>query len=73
MVDFEKEQYIVELKIWRGEAAKEKTYEQLHSYMNTMNLSEGYLLAFDFRKKRRGKIKTKWVEVHGKRIFDVLV
>ena len=73
VVDFEKEQYIVELKIWRGEAASERAYEQLLSYMNSKNANKGYLLTFDFRKNRNGKIKTKWVEVDGKRIFEVMV
>ena len=73
VVDFEKEQYIVELKIWRGEASNERAYEQLLGYMDTKNAKEGYLLAFDFRKKRTGKIKAKWAEVDGKRIFEVLV
>ena len=73
VVDFEKEQYIVELKIWRGDAANERAYDQLLGYMDTKNAKEGYLLTFDFRKKRTGKIKSKWVEVDGKRIFEVLV
>ena len=73
VVDFEKEQYIVELKIWRGEAENERAYNQLLGYMDTKNAKEGYLLTFDFRKTRTGVIKAEWVEVDGKRIFEVLV
>ena len=73
VVDFEKEQYIVELKIWRGEAANNQAYEQLLDYMSSKNASEGYLLTFDFRKNRVGVYKAEWIEVNGKRTFDVLV
>ena len=73
VVDFEKEQYIVELKRWDGEAAKERAYEQLLGYMETKNATEGYLLTFDFRKNKTGEYKAGWVEVSGKRVFDVVV
>ena len=73
VVDFEKEQFIVELKIWRGDAAKDRAYEQLLGYMETKNASDGYLLTFDFRKIKTGKYDAGWVEVGGRRVFDVVV
>ena len=73
VVDFEKEQYIIELKLWKGEAANEKAYEQLLGYMETKNANAGYLLSFDFRKEKTGSYKAKWVEAAGKKIFDVVV
>ena len=72
-MDFKKEQFIVELKIWRGDAAKENAYEQLIGYMETKNANEGYLLTFDFRKNRTGEYTANWVDIKGKRIFDVVV
>ena len=73
VVDFEKEQFIVELKLWRGDAAKDRAYEQLLGYMETKNANEGYLLTFDFRKNKTGEYNAEWVEVGGKRVFDVVV
>ena len=73
VVDFIKQQFIIELKLWRGEAAKEQAYEQLLGYMETKNAQEGYLLTFDFRRKKTGDQKPGWVEVAGKRIFDVVI
>ena len=73
VVDFEKEQFIIELKLWRGEAAKEKAYEQLLGYIEKMGANEGYLLTFDFRKTKTGEYKASWVDVGCKRIFDVVV
>ena len=73
VVDFEKEQFIVELKLWKGDVAKERAYKQLLGYMETKNASEGYLLTFDFRKQKTGEYKAKWVEVGKKKVFDVVV
>ena len=72
-MDFEKEQYIVELKRWDGNAAKERAYEQLLGYMEAKSANEGYLLTFDFRKNKIGEYKAGWVEVGNKRVFDVVV
>ena len=73
VVDFEKEQFLVKLKLWRGDAAKDRAYKQLLGYMETKNANEGYLLTFDFRKEKTGEYKAGWVEVDGKRVFDVVV
>jgi len=74
IVDYNTEQFIVELKLWRGEAAHEDAYEQLAGYLNSKNKDTGYLLTFDFRKENNvGKPKFDWVEYHGKKIFDVIV
>jgi hypothetical protein len=73
VVDFGRDQYIVELKRWKGEAGKEKAYEQLLGYMEMKNADKGYLLTFDFRKNANKEPKAEWVEVDGKRIFDVVV
>ena len=73
VVDFEKEQYIVELKLWKGDVAKENAYEQLLGYMGAKNAKEGFLLTFDFRKEKIGEHKGEWVEIGNKRIFEIRV
>ena len=73
VVDFEKEQFIVELKIWRGDVAKDRAYEQLLGYMETKNANEGYLLTFDFRKNKTEEYNAEWVKVGSRRVFDVVV
>jgi len=73
VVDFGADQFIIELKLWKGEAAHEKAYEQLAGYMSSKGASEGYLLTFDFRKGIQMQPYARWVEHDGKRIFDVLV
>jgi len=71
VVDFNKDQFIIELKIWHGDEYKEKAYEQLMGYMDTKNADKGYLLIFDFRIDKEQK--TEWVQIRDKKIFCVIV
>lgn len=47
VITFYQHRYLIELKVWRGEAAHKKGLEQLTEYMNAQNFPEGYLLIFD--------------------------
>ena len=73
VVDFAHEQFIIELKLWRGEVEHERAYEQLAGYLRSKSHTEGYLLTFDFRKSDRYQPYAKWVDYDGLRIFDVVV
>jgi hypothetical protein len=73
VVDFGLDQFIIELKLWYGETAHEKAYEQLAGYLKSKRMAEGYLLTFDFRKDRNRAPRAGWVEWDGVRIFDVVV
>ena len=72
-VDFGKQQFIIELKLWRGEQYLAEAYEQLCNYLESKHVNEGYLLSFDFRKKSNKAREAEWKEINGKRIFDVMV
>jgi len=72
IVNFFDQQFIIELKIWRGEKLHNEAFTQLLGYMTKRNLTEGYLLTFDFRKKKEPK--QEWVKMEdGKKIFNVVV
>jgi hypothetical protein len=73
VVDYGCEQFIVELKLWRGEQYAKEAYEQLCGYLDSKHLDTGYLLTFDFRKEANKERKAEWVEFAGKKIFDVIV
>ena len=74
MIDYLKQQFILELKIWYGDSRHEDAYEQLANYLNSKNLDRGYLLTFDFRKKGDNSFsENKWIEWDGKQIFDVVL
>jgi hypothetical protein len=74
VVDYLKQQFILELKLWYGDKRHEEAYEQLADYLKSKNMSCGYLLTYDFRKRIDVRFhETKWVEWEGKRIFDVVL
>jgi len=73
VVDFGSQQFIIELKRWRGEQYQAEAYSQLCNYLKSKHMDTGYLLTFDFRKGGNKVRKAEWIEVNGKRIFDVMV
>lgn len=73
VVDYGADQFIIELKLWNGDAAHDKAYTQLLGYMERKHAKEGYLLTFDFRQDANKQRKAEWVQLGDKRIFDVVV
>jgi hypothetical protein len=52
VVDYLGRQYIVELKIWRGERYNERGEQQILEYMNHFDLTTGYMLSFNFNQHK---------------------
>jgi hypothetical protein len=73
VVDYAGEQFILELKIWRGESTHGKAYEQLAGYLKSKHADKGYLVTFDLRKSSNREQKSEWVTFDEKKIFDVIV
>lgn len=71
IIDYRGKRYIVELKIWRGEEYHTRGEKQLFEYLNYYNEEKGYLLSFNFNKKKETGIQE--VEYEGRRIFEVTV
>ena len=72
VVNYGSQEFIVELKIWRGEKYEERGRDQLSGYLATRSLDEGYLVTFDFSKDKQ-EAEPQWIEWNGKRIFEVIV
>lgn len=53
IIDYRGEQYIVELKIWHGNAYNERGEEQLKEYLEHYHLKKGYMLSFNFNKNKK--------------------
>ncbi len=51
------EQNILELKIWRGNAYHERGEQQLIGYLDHFHMKKGYMLSFNFNKKKEPGIK----------------
>lgn len=72
IVTYGKDEFIIELKLWRGEKYERTGREQLSEYLDIRGKSEGYLVTFDFSKNKSPK-EPAWVETGGKRIFEVII
>lgn len=57
IIDFQGKQYIVEMKIWHGEEYNVRGEEQLLGYLKDYNLKKGYMLSFNFNKKKEVGVK----------------
>lgn len=57
VVDYLGEQYVVELKIWHGNAYNERGERQLLDYLDAYHLEKGYMLSFNFNLKKETGIK----------------
>ena len=53
IVDYHGEQFIIELKLWRGNAYHERGEQQLADYLDYYHLEKGYMLSFNFNQKKQ--------------------
>lgn len=63
--------YVIELKIWHGERYNEKGEKQISEYLEYYGLSTGYLLSFNFNKKKETGVKQ--VHFGDKMIYEGIV
>ena len=71
IVDYLGKQYVIELKIWRGNEYNKRGEKQLAEYLEYYHLEKGYLLSFNFNKNKKTGLKE--VEVDNKKIIEVVV
>ena len=57
VIDYQGEQSIIEMKVWRGNAYHERDEEQLSAYLDYYHLKRGYMLSFNFNKKKEIGVK----------------
>ncbi len=53
IVDYKGEQFVIEMKIWRGNAYHERGEQQLLEYLDVYHLEKGYMVSFNFNKKKQ--------------------
>jgi len=71
VISYGGQEFIIELKIWRGESHQQDAYKQLTDYVTKRGAINGYLLTFDFRDKKQ--IKQEWIKAHGIPLLEVQV
>ena len=71
VIDYLGQQAVVEMEIWRGEEYNRRGKEQLFDYLEYYHLDRGYLLSFNFNKKKRAGVKE--IRYREKTILEVVV
>ena len=72
VIDYLGKQYVIELKIWRGNAYNERGEDQLCRYLEYFDLQEGYLLSFCFNKTKKSGLLPP-VELNGRTLVEAIV
>ena len=70
IVDYLGQQYIIELKIWRGERYNAKGEQQIAEYLERFNLRTGYMLSFNFNQNKEPGLKQ--VNMDGRVLYEVV-
>ena len=65
------EEFVVELKIWRGTAYEQKGYNQLIDYLEAKGLKQGYMISFSGNETKPRE--DHWVLYRGHEIFEAVV
>ena len=68
IVDYLGQQYIIELKIWRGERYNAAGEKQISEYLDYWNLNTGYMLSFNFSKNKEHGVRP--VHVGDKLLYE---
>ena len=71
IIDYKGRQFVVELKIWRGNEYNLRSEEQLFGYLDAYKQERGYLLGLIFNKNKKPGIQE--LEYKGRRILEVVV
>ena len=71
IIDYLGKQYIIEMKIWRGDSYNERGEKQLFEYLDYYRINKGYMLSFCFNKNKVPGVNT--IKIGDKEIFEVLV
>ena len=71
IIDYCKEQFVIEMKIWRGNAYHERGEKQLAEYLEYYHLNKGYMLSFSFNKKKQAGVKE--IRIGNKVLIEAVV
>ena len=71
IVDYNREQFVVELKIWHGEEYHQRGEAQLLGYLEDYHLKKGYMISFNFNKKKQTGVFERWI--NGRLLLEAVV
>lgn len=71
VVDYHGEQFVIELKIWRGQEYHNRGEKQLSDYLDYYKMQTGYMISFNFNKHKQSGVYE--VSVGDKLLIEALV
>lgn len=71
IIDYRGEQFVVEVKIWRGNEYNSRGENQLAGYLKDYCLNTGYMLSFNFNQKKQPGVRK--IIAAGKTIIEAVV
>lgn len=71
IVDYRGEQFIIEMKLWHGDEYNRRGEQQLVGYMEDYHKDIGYMVSFNFNKKKQ--IGVREIVVNGKTLIEAVV
>ena len=71
IIDYFGHQYIIEMKIWHGDAYNMRGEKQLSDYLDHYHLKKGYMLSFNFNKNK--EIGVKKIQLGDKELIEAVV
>lgn len=71
IIDYMGHQYIIEMKIWRGDSYNKRGEQQLLDYLDYYHLDKGYLMSFCFNKNKQPGVHT--VHIGDREIIEGIV
>ena len=71
VIDYGGERFVVELKIWRGNAYNERGEKQLAAYLDYFHLKKGYMLSYNFNKTKTQGIRR--IQIGDKELVEAVV
>lgn len=71
IADYLDKQYIIELKIWRGDEYNTQGEQQLSDYLDYYHIDKGYLVSFNFNQNKQPGMHT--IELNGRTIVEAMI
>ena len=71
IVDYRGEQFLIEMKIWHGKEYHERGEVQLTEYLDIYHKQTGYMLSFNFNKKKETGVFDR--KIGSKQIIEAVV
>lgn len=72
IIDYRGEQFIIETKVWYGNAYHVRGEQQLSDYLDYYHLKRGYMLSFNFNKRKK-EIGVKEILLEDKVLVEAVV